>query len=85
LAIASLSIIEFLIALFPLRNGERWAFWAAAIPYITLGIPILILDAAYVVGERLINTLAPQVCGLIVALVGLGFSARGIFRSSSGG
>jgi glycine/D-amino acid oxidase-like deaminating enzyme len=32
LALASLAGVEILIALFPLRRGEMWAFWAALLP-----------------------------------------------------
>lgn len=80
LANLSLAIVEMFIALFPLRRGERWAFWALIVPLIFYGAPILILDAAYVSRENLFNTLAPQALGLSVILIGLVLAAREIFK-----
>jgi hypothetical protein len=70
LANISLATIMILIALFPLRRGERWALAAYFLPFPVYGIPILLLDAANVASEHLLSTLAPQVTGLVVALIG---------------
>jgi hypothetical protein len=82
LAIFSLSMIWALIALFPLRRGEKWAFWAYALPIPLYGIPMLILDATNVAKAELLSTLPPQVMGLLVAAVGLFFVAPGIFGTT---
>ena len=41
LAIGSLSAVEVLIAIFPLRRGERWAFWATLLPLLSLVLPVM--------------------------------------------
>lgn len=79
LALACLSILEILIALVPLRRGEKWAFWAAVLPFVMVGFPVLILDAVYVPAKNLVNTLAPQVLGLGAGLIGLALCGWGLF------
>jgi hypothetical protein len=79
LALVSLSVMEILIALFPLCRGERWALVAAAVPFVGVGVPVLVLDALHVPKENLVNTLAPQIAGMAVAAIGLVLSAYGIF------
>jgi lysylphosphatidylglycerol synthetase-like protein (DUF2156 family) len=76
LANASLCAVEILVITHSLRKGEKWAWWAAAVPLIVYGIPILILDALHVPSERLFLTLAPQVLGMVAAGVGLTLTAR---------
>jgi hypothetical protein len=83
LALACLSILEILIALHPLRKGEKWAFAAAIVPFVGVGFPVLIMDAVYVDRESMIGALAPQILGLGVGLIGLTLSARGIFSKRS--
>ncbi len=83
LGVASLSMVELLIALYPLRRGEKWAFWAAATPFVLLNVPVLVLDAAYARRQFLVNTLAPLVLGLCVGVMGLSLSAFGLFARPS--
>ncbi len=71
LAIASLSVVEVLIAVFPLRRGEAWAFCAAPLPLISLVLPMLILDAGHIAPEHRLSTLTPFVIGLVLAICGL--------------
>jgi hypothetical protein len=71
LALVSLAGVEILIAVFPLRKGEAWAFWAALLPMISLTIPMLLLDATHVASSHLPVTLAPFVAGMILAVFGL--------------
>ena len=80
LANLSLSLLWALIAVFPLRRGERWAFWAYSLPIPLYGIPMLILDGTHVSRGHLLSTLGPQVVGLVVATLGL--SLVGPLRSS---
>jgi len=82
LANLSLSLIMALIAFFPIRRGEKWAFWAYCIPFVIYGIPILLLDATHVAKEQLVGTLAPQVSGLAVAFLGLFLVAVPLFRGA---
>lgn len=85
LANQSLSFIMSLIAAFPLRRGEKWAFWAYALPFGLYGIPIMVLDATNVAKEELVSTLTPQILGLIVALLGLFLVAPSIFKKTPNG
>ena len=85
LANLCLSLLWALLALIPLRRGEKWAFWAFLIPIPLYGIPILYLDAAYASREGLVTTLAPQVGGLLVAAIGLVLVASAIFKPKEGG
>ncbi len=71
LAILSLAIVEALIALIPLRRGERWAFWAAVAPLLVLVIPVMLIDAANVARAHMTATLAPFIAGLLLAVGGL--------------
>jgi hypothetical protein len=82
LANFSLSLILAFIAIFPIRRGEKWAFWAFCLPIPLYGIPMLILDAANVEPSSLVSTLAPQVLGLLTVLVGLFLVTPGIFRNT---
>ena len=79
LANAALALVEILVILIALRKGEKWAWWAAALPLICYGLPILILDSVFVSSERLVETLAPQALGLITAGTGLVLAARDLF------
>jgi len=80
LANASLALILFLIAVIPLRHGQRWAFWALCAPVILYGIPMLILDGTNVPRGDLVSTLAPQVAGLGLLITGLVLARPGVFR-----
>jgi hypothetical protein len=71
LAIVSLSAVEVLIAIFPLRQGERWAFWAALLPLLSLVLPVMLIDGTHVSRGHLLVTLTPFAVGLALALVGL--------------
>ncbi|MBF8294670.1 MAG: hypothetical protein HW389_1215 [Bacteroidetes bacterium] len=79
LANACLAAVEIIIVSVPLRKKQRWAWWAASLPILFYGLPILIIDSTYVSSERLAETLAPQVLGLLAAIVGLALVARSIF------
>ncbi len=68
LGLTALAILEFLLAAIPIRRGERWALVVAAIPFVIVGIPVLVVDATNIVHERLWNTLAPQVLGLTLGV-----------------
>jgi len=46
-------------------------FWVLCIPIVIYGIPMLALDGANVTREHLASTLAPQVGGLGLLVVGL--------------
>lgn len=71
LAIASLSAVEVLIAIFPLSKGERWAFWAALLPLVTLVLPVMLVDATHVISGNRFTTIVPFAVGLTLAIGGL--------------
>ncbi len=71
LALTAVAVFECILALIPIRRGERWAVVAAAVPFAIVGIPIFLVDAAYVAPERLWNTLAPQGAGLLMGITAL--------------
>jgi hypothetical protein len=79
LATGSVALLLFLLAVIPLRRGEKWAFWAYAVVRTTCGLPIATLDALFAPRQILVLTLAPQILGLAAAAVGLALCARGLF------
>ena len=85
LANLTLALMWSAVAFFPLRRGERWAFWAYVVPIPLYGLPMLYLDATNVVRAHLFSTLAPQVAGLSFAVFGLVLVAPGVFGLGSGG
>lgn len=70
MAVVSLALIEILIALIPLRRGEKWAFWAALIPMRSLAVPVMVIDAVNVSPDHLVTTLSPFVVGLLLTFSG---------------
>lgn len=80
LALIALAVLEFLLAVIPIRRGEKWAIAAAAVPFLIVGVPVLIVDATRVAPERLLATLAPQVAGLALGLLALALCAIGCRR-----
>jgi len=68
--------VEIVICLIPLRRGEAWALWAAAIPLCILGIPIFAVDAMFVPARTRFATLAPQGFGDLLAIILLGYLFR---------
>jgi len=79
LAIACLALQEIILALIPLRRGERWAVWAAAIPFLLVGVPVLYLDATYVEKSARLSTLMPQVISQLIGISGLVLCAAGVY------
>jgi hypothetical protein len=71
------AILGWILALVPIRRGERWAVAAAAVPFVVIGFPIFVVDATYVARERLWNTLAPQALGLAMGMAALVLCAIG--------
>ncbi len=71
LANAALAFILFIIAIGPLRRGESWALWAY-VPIIAFyGVPMILIDATHVAPERVPRTLAPQIAGITLLIIGL--------------
>lgn len=75
LAIATLSGVEMIVALLPLRRGERWAFWVAILPLVSLVVPMMVVDATHVAPEHRLATLVPFIVGLALAAIGLFLTA----------
>ena len=80
LALVCVAILEFVLAVVPIRRGERWAVAAAALPFVVVGLPILFVDATHVAAQRLRATLAPQVAGLAAGSAALVLCAVGVRR-----
>jgi hypothetical protein len=80
LALTALAVLLCLLALVPIRRGERWAVGAAATPFLVVGLPVLVVDATHVAHARLFNTLAPQVAGLALGMAALALCAIGVTR-----
>lgn len=78
--LTALAILEFVLAVIPIRRGEKWAVIAAGVPFLVVGVPVLIVDATTVAPERLWQTLAPQVAGLFVGVAAWLLCAVGIRR-----
>lgn len=79
LAIACLAVLEIILALIPLRRGDPWALWAAAIPFLLVGAPVLYLDATYVEKSARLWTLVPQVISQLIGISGLLLCAAGVY------
>ncbi|HEV8254691.1 MAG TPA: hypothetical protein VGQ78_08050 [Vicinamibacteria bacterium] len=77
LGLIAVAILGWILALVPIRRGERWAVAAAAVPFVVVGFPIFVVDATYVARERLWNTLAPQALGLAMGMAALVLCAIG--------
>jgi len=69
LGIAALAVVEVLICAIPLRRGERWAKWAAAVPLFLLGIPIFVIDARFGPAHTRVATLLPQGIAVLFGLI----------------
>jgi hypothetical protein len=78
LALTAVAIFECVLAIVPIRRGERWALATAAVPFVVIGLPIFVVDATHVAPDRLWNTLAPQGAGLALGVTALILCALGI-------
>jgi hypothetical protein len=83
LGLAALAVLEFLLAVIPIRRGETWALIAAGVPFVVVGVPVFIVDATNVAPERLWRTLAPQVAGLVVGTAAWVLCVVGIRRRAT--
>jgi hypothetical protein len=83
LGLTAVAFLQFILALVPIRRGEQWAVGAAAIPFLVVGLPVLLADATNVASERLFNTLAPQVLGLALGTTALTLCTLGTVRTKT--
>ena len=79
LANAALAVMLLVVAVIPLRRGERWTFWVFLLLCLLYGIPVFVIDMIFVPTENLAHTLLPQGIGLLAIVVGLLFTFRGLF------
>lgn len=77
LANATVALLLFILAVGPVRRGERWALWAYGIPLFVYGLPMLVMDATHVEPAGRLGALGPQVLGLGLALLGLTLAGLG--------
>ena len=80
LGLTALAILEFVLAVIPIRRAERWALFAAGVPFVVVGVPVLFVDATNVVPERVWPTIAPQLLGLVVGATGWVLCMAGMGR-----
>ena len=80
LANAALSIVLLIVALGPIRRGERWALSLFLVTLIGYGLPMLFLDSTWVAPERVFRTIAPQLAGLGALLGGMTIAWLGMRR-----
>jgi hypothetical protein len=83
LGLTALAVFELILALIPVRRGESWAVGVAAMPFVIVGLPVLVMDATNVARERLWNTLAPQVLGLVFGTTALVLCGVGALKVRS--
>jgi hypothetical protein len=69
LGIAALAVVEVLVCAIPLRRGEAWAQWAAAVPLFLLGIPVFVIGVQYLPRKTRVVTLLPQGIAVLLGLV----------------
>lgn len=77
LANTTVALLLFILAVGPVRRGERWALWAYGIPLFVYGLPMLVMDATHVEPAGRLGALGPQVLGLGLALIGLTLAGLG--------
>ena len=80
LANASLALTLFVVAVIPLRKRQPWSFWVLCAPILLYGVPMLILDGSNVARQELVSTLAPQVGGLGLLVMGLALVRPTVLR-----
>ncbi len=71
LVVVTLVAVEILIALVPLRRGEFWAFWAALLPVLTIGVPRMLTDPNCKAMSLSVHGCHQFMAALLVAVVGL--------------
>ena len=67
------------MAWFPLRKGERWAFWAAVLPLVTLGTAKMLSDPGCTTRIFQQHGCHQFMISLLIALAGLVMCARALF------
>lgn len=71
LVVVTLVAVEILIALIPLRRGEFWAFWAALLPVVTIGILRMLTDPKCFAMSLHVHGCHQFMAGLLLAIIGL--------------
>ncbi|HKE88038.1 MAG TPA: hypothetical protein VKB50_29985 [Vicinamibacterales bacterium] len=80
LGLTALAILQFILAVIPIRRGEKWALVATGVPFVVVGVPVLFVDATNVAPERVWPTIAPQLLGLLVGGTGCALCMTGMGR-----
>jgi hypothetical protein len=76
----ALIVVEIMIALVPLRRGEGWAFWAAALPFVIAGVPRLL---TCLLSDMHHHGCHQFMAAMLLGVIGLVLSGFGIFRVES--
>jgi len=77
----ALILVEIMIALMPLRRGESWALWAAAVPFVVVGVPRLLTDSACQLSDMHHHGCHQFMMAMLLGVIGLVLSGSGIFRA----
>ena len=72
-------VVEIMIVLFALRSGQKWALWAAAIPFVVVGIPRLISDPACQLSDLHHHGCHQFMAAMLLGTIGWVLSLLGIF------
>ena len=79
----ALILVEIMIALVPLRRGESWAFWAAALPFVIAGIPRLLTDSGCQLSDMHHHGCHQFMMAMLLGGIGLALSGFGVFRAEA--
>lgn len=71
LVVVTLVALEILIALVPLRRGQFWAFWAALLPIVSVGMPRMLTDPKCKAMSLSVHGCHQFMGALLLAVVGL--------------
>jgi len=81
----ALIVVEIMIAIVPLRQGEGWALWAAALPFVIAGIPRLFTDSACQLTDMHHHGCHQFMAAMLLGLIGLVLSAFAMFGRERAG
>ncbi len=74
-----LAAVEILIVLIPLRRAERWAFFAAFLPVLIIGVPRIATDPNCYAFSPHVHGCHQFMIALLLAIVGLALCAQDVF------
>src|SRR5437762_5277706 len=79
----ALIIVEIMVVLSPLRAGQKWALWAAALPFLIVGVPLLITDPACQLSDLHHHGCHQFMAAMLLGVIGWILSLLGVFKQSA--